>query len=94
MQISGPGPASRTSAPSPVPSATMRPATPASAAATEDTVEISDAARLSAETPEPDPLRTRRLDEIREMIENGTYETTERLEAALSRFLAVAGAQS
>ena len=37
------------------------------------------------------PLRARRLAEIRAAIENGSYETTERLEAALSRFLAEVG---
>ncbi|HEX6986318.1 MAG TPA: hypothetical protein VF170_13130 [Planctomycetaceae bacterium] len=36
---------------------------------------------------EADPLRARRLAEIRAMIADGTYETTERLEAAVGRFL-------
>ena len=45
----------------------------------------------SSPPTEANPLRARRLAEIREMIDGGTYETTERLEAALSRFLAAAG---
>lgn len=60
-----------------------------------DAVEFSDAARrLSGGSGEANPLRAKRLAAIRESIENGAYETTERLEAALSRFLVEVGAHS
>lgn len=39
----------------------------------------------------PDPIRARRLAEIKAQIDNGTYETTERLDAALSRLFAAVG---
>jgi hypothetical protein len=47
----------------------------------------------SAEQPPPEPLtdprRAQRLAAIRALIDAGTYETHERLEAALDRFLVV-----
>ncbi len=56
-----------------------------------DVSRTHSAAGEGSSLPEANPLRARRLAEIREMIDGGTYETTERLEAALSRFLAVVG---
>jgi len=47
--------------------------------------------RSSDEADAPDPIRARRLADIRARIEDGTYETTERLDAALSRLLAAVG---
>lgn len=93
MHVSGLGAVSRANAQAVRPSSAAKAETPP-AAVNGDTVEISAAARLSADAPhEANSLRARRLEEIQQMIENGTYETTERLEAALSRFLAVAVAQ-
>jgi anti-sigma28 factor (negative regulator of flagellin synthesis) len=94
MEISGPGPLS--------PGGSFRPGSssrPVSAgskpATTADAVEVSEAARrLAGGSSEANPLRAKRLAAIRESIENGTYETTERLEAALSRFLVEVGAHS
>ncbi|MGC1273300.1 MAG: hypothetical protein WBC44_06300 [Planctomycetaceae bacterium] len=40
---------------------------------------------------EIDPLRAERLAGIRAMIDDGGYETTERLEAAVCRLLSVVG---
>ena len=40
---------------------------------------------------EPDLARAERLLAIRQMIDDGSYETTERLEGAVSSFLSVVG---
>jgi hypothetical protein len=54
----------------------------------------SGSARPNSSAGEASAFRAKRLAAIREEIESGTYETTERLEAALSRFLVEVGAHS
>ena len=58
---------------------------------TEDKVEISSAARLLDTASRSSEIRAERLDQIKAEIEAGTYETPEKLEAALVRLLAEAG---
>ena len=49
----------------------------------QDEVEISPAARMMEEIDQVSDLHQARLDQIKEEIQNGTYETPEKLESAL-----------
>ena len=60
-----------------------RPATAASG----DKLEISEAARLALSTTDAPDIRQDRVNQIRQAIADGTYETEERLSAALDGFL-------
>lgn len=53
----------------------------------QDRIEISEAGRLATEAIQLDPVRTERIEELRRSIEAGLFETPERLELALSKFL-------
>ena len=62
--------------------------TEAGLGASVDKVEISEASRLLNEEVEgSSEVRAERLTRIRAAIDDGTYETTEKLEAALGRLL-------
>ncbi|MBI82714.1 MAG: flagellar biosynthesis protein FlgM [Planctomycetaceae bacterium] len=52
-----------------------------------DQLDISDEARAASEALETAPMRHERVAEIRTQIANGTYETSEKLEAAFDRLL-------
>lgn len=52
-----------------------------------DQIEISDAARMMEEIDASSELHQARLDQIKEEIRNGTYETPEKLESALWKLL-------
>ncbi len=52
-----------------------------------DELQISDVARLVAETHQLPDIRHERVQAIREQIAAGTYETPEKLEIAISRLL-------
>lgn len=52
-----------------------------------DDVEISEAGRLMQELSEPSDLRAERLAQIKEAINDGTYETEEKLQVAIERLL-------
>jgi negative regulator of flagellin synthesis FlgM len=78
----------------------LRPAAPPAEAArssetqpisTDDRVEISAAARLLETAGRSSEIRAERLNQIKEAIAAGTYETPEKLEAALLRLFAEAG---
>jgi anti-sigma28 factor (negative regulator of flagellin synthesis) len=56
-------------------------------AAPQDEVEISSAGRLLDNLGRTGNIRDERLAQIRAAIENGTYDTTEKLDGALSRLL-------
>jgi anti-sigma28 factor (negative regulator of flagellin synthesis) len=56
-----------------------------------DRVEISDAARLISELSSMPKVREDRIDNVRKLIESGKFETPERLEGALERFLDESG---
>lgn len=53
----------------------------------QDQLEISDAARMLEQLDQSPEMHQARLDQIREEIQNGTYETPEKLEAALWKLL-------
>lgn len=53
----------------------------------QDRIEISDAGRLTTEAMQLDSVRTERIEELRRSIEAGLFDTPERLEAALLKFL-------
>lgn len=63
------------------------PATPSTAPAPTDSVEISEAARRASEVQSPDGIRWDRVEAIRRQIAEGTYETEEKLSIALDRLL-------
>jgi hypothetical protein len=54
----------------------------------QDELAISEAAGLAAETMAVDAVRLDRVGELRMLIEAGSFETAERLEAAVGRLLA------
>lgn len=59
----------------------------AQAASTPDRVEISPEARLVSEARSLPSVRQERIDEVRGLIESGKFDTAERLEKAIDRFL-------
>ncbi|MGA2796476.1 MAG: flagellar biosynthesis anti-sigma factor FlgM [Thermoguttaceae bacterium] len=66
---------------------TQAPAKPESTSTIHDSVEISDAARLVAEARDIPDIRQDRVNEIRQQIASGTYETEAKLNAAVERLL-------
>ena len=52
-----------------------------------DQLDISAEARAASEALEAAPVRHERVAEIRTQIANGTYETSEKLEAAFDRLI-------
>lgn len=78
--VQGPGNVQGPRRPSQVPNTTPK-------ADATDRVEISDAARLVSELSSMPKVREDRIDAIRKMIESGKFDTPERLEGALERFL-------
>jgi negative regulator of flagellin synthesis FlgM len=64
-----------------------QPAAPAENASIHDSVEISDAARLVEQTRDIPDIRQDRVNEIRQQIAAGTYETEAKLNAAVDRLL-------
>ncbi len=52
-----------------------------------DKVEISDSARLVSEALSLPAVREDRVEEMRKLIESGRFDTPERLEGALDKFL-------
>jgi len=53
----------------------------------QDQLQISDAARLMEEIDSTSELHQARLEQIKTEIQNGTYETPEKLEAALLKLM-------
>jgi negative regulator of flagellin synthesis FlgM len=52
-----------------------------------DKLELSDAAQIAANKVETSGMRAERIAQIRQQIADGTYETPEKLDAALDRLL-------
>lgn len=52
-----------------------------------DPIEVSGAGNLVNEALQIDPIRSARIQELRQAIRKGTLETPDRLEKALDRFL-------
>jgi len=63
------------------------PAEPNHPAPVQDELDISDAGRLIDRVRELPEVRQDRINQIRAQIAKGTYETDEKLEIALERFL-------
>jgi anti-sigma28 factor (negative regulator of flagellin synthesis) len=56
-----------------------------------DKVEISSTARLLGELSKVPEVRVQKVQRLRELIQSGKYDTEERLEAAIERFLRMEG---
>ena len=63
------------------------PATRSDSAPIRDELQISDAARLVEQAQQAPDIRQDRVNAIRAQIANGTYETPDKLDMALSRLL-------
>jgi negative regulator of flagellin synthesis FlgM len=63
------------------------PAKTGNASPTNDSVEISDAARLVEQTRDIPDIRQDRVDSIRQQIAAGTYETEAKMNIAVERLL-------
>lgn len=66
-------------------------ARPSSITSPKDELEISVAGQMLDRLSESPEVRAERIAQIKEAIENGDYDTDEKLEAALSRMLNVHG---
>ena len=64
-----------------------QPSTASSVEAPRDQLEISSAAKMLDRLSETPEARAERLAQIKEAIENGDYDTDEKLEAALSKMI-------
>jgi negative regulator of flagellin synthesis FlgM len=68
-----------------------RPASAPSSGPIQDEVQISDAARLLDKVNDLPAIRQDRVNQIRQQIADGTYETPEKLQVALERLLGEIG---
>ena len=92
MQVNGPGPVSGNTPIGPTESAgaadkpeATRPESP------RDEVDISEASRMFDQLSQSSNVRAERLAQIKAEIDAGTYETPEKLEAALSKLFGEVG---
>ncbi len=69
------------------PEATPASSTPNEPRPIEDKVEISEAGKMFDQLNQSNEIQAERLAQIKQAIDNGTYETAEKLEAALDRLL-------
>jgi anti-sigma28 factor (negative regulator of flagellin synthesis) len=58
-------------------------------AASEDRVEISETGQILATLENPSDIRADRVAAVREAIQNGTYETSDKIEATVNRLLTI-----
>lgn len=77
----------------PIPRAARTPSAPPAPERT-DQVEISELAQLlsSLDPDEQSPIRAQKVADIREAIQNGTYETEDKIDYVVSRLMEVLGA--
>ena len=85
MDVSGIGSVSGATPARAVSPSASQPAAPPSVAGPRDELEISSAGKMLDRLSETPEVRAERLAQIKEAIENGAYDTDEKLEAALSR---------
>jgi anti-sigma28 factor (negative regulator of flagellin synthesis) len=85
MDVSGIGSASGATPVRAASSIASQPVAPSSVTAPQDELEISSAGKMLDRLSETPEVRAERLARIKEAIENGVYDTDEKLEAALSR---------
>lgn len=88
MDVNGPSPV-RPSLPvhSVQPTGDVSGAGASDAVVPQDQLQISDAARMMEQLDQADALHQSRLDQIKDEIRSGTYETPEKLEEALWKLL-------
>jgi len=86
MQIHGPSPVHGVKGPHTAPSAGPRSSRPTSASPT-DELDISPAAEAAASVAENGEIRQDLVARVRSEIAAGSYETPEKIDAALDRFL-------
>ena len=85
MDVSGIGSVSGATPARAVSPTSSQPVTTSSVSAPRDELEISSAGKMLDRLSETPEVRAERLAQIKEAIENGAYDTDEKLEAALSR---------
>jgi anti-sigma28 factor (negative regulator of flagellin synthesis) len=85
MDVSGIGSVSGATPIRAVSPVASQPVTVPSVAAPRDELEISSAGKMLDRLSETPDVRAERLAQIKEAIENGAYDSDEKLEAALSR---------
>lgn len=85
MDVSGIGSASGATPLRGVSPTASQPAAAPSVTAPQDELEISSAGKMLDRLSESPEVRAERLAQIKEAIDNGAYDTDEKLEAALSR---------
>jgi negative regulator of flagellin synthesis FlgM len=76
---------------SPHSAALNRPTSTQSSGPIQDEVHISDAARLLDQVNDLPAIRQDRVNQIRQQIANGTYETPEKMQVAVQRLLGEIG---
>ena len=69
------------------PKTDVRPAAPPKPATPQDQVEISAAGRMLEDLSRSPEVRAERLEQIKAAIDDGTYETAEKLDTALEKLL-------
>jgi len=85
MDVSGIGSVSGATPARAVSPTSTQPVAAPSVTAPQDELEISSAGKMLDQLSETPEIRAERLAQIKEAIENGAYDTDEKLEAALSR---------
>ena len=93
MDVTGPGSIQGSSPINQVPQTPeTKPATESKPVSPRDEVEISSAGKMLDSLSQSPEIRAERLAQIKSEIDAGTYETPEKLEAALEKLLAEIGA--
>ena len=85
MDVSGIGPVSGGSPVRGVTPASVQPAQVPTVSVPQDELEISSVGKMMDRLSETPDVRAERIAQIKEAIENGAYDTDEKLEAALSK---------
>ena len=85
MDVSGIGSVSGATPARAVAPAAAQPATSSQIAAPKDELEISTAGKMLDRLSESPDVRAERLAQIKKAIDNGSYDSDEKLEAALSK---------
>jgi negative regulator of flagellin synthesis FlgM len=87
MEVNGPGPVHHSIPVGQVRPAQNHPSPTAKPAGPVDAVEISSAGRMLEKASQSSAVRAERMAQIKAAIDAGTYETPEKLEAALEKLL-------
>jgi negative regulator of flagellin synthesis FlgM len=87
MEVNGPGPVHHSNPVGHVRPTQQQASPTAKPAGPVDAVEISSAGRMLEKASQSSPVRAERIAQIKAAIDAGTYETPEKLEAALEKLL-------